>query len=106
MFHDVLAVRAAQNIRYCCYPLRCPTSPDYHSSECRLAVWYYYFAISVFSEYHHFYCAYYPFCDCREENSLSVIKIPDPTIRVIPIKVVPLGKKAQMTKSITAAKTR
>ena len=45
-------------------------------------------------------------CDFLAANSLSVIKMPDPTTKVIPIKVVLLGRTAHIAKSITAAKTR
>ena len=45
-------------------------------------------------------------CDFLAANSLRVIKMPDPTTKVIPIKVVLLGRTAHIAKSITAAKTR
>ena len=43
---------------------------------------------------------------CRAVHSRKVIKRPDPMIKNIPIKVVPLGSSAQITKSIATAKTR
>ena len=43
---------------------------------------------------------------CRAVHSRKVIKRPDPMIKNIPIRVVPLGSSAQITKSITTAKTR
>ena len=45
-------------------------------------------------------------CDFLAANSLRVIKMPDPTTKVIPIKVVLLGSTAHKAKSIPAAKTR
>ena len=43
---------------------------------------------------------------CRAVHSRKVINRPDPTTKNIPIKVVPLGSSAQITKSIATAKTR